>query len=198
MKRRKQEKEEEDEDEIVRGYEGFDTHAGDLGFSEEQWEGEWDENITEAETYFDAKEEARLAAEADATEGGEVEDIVESTELSEVMDEMPEHDLDAFLGEVGSRQHLSDADVELTASDASYREQIFELTGEDGVLPGQQVNVEAIVDNTVVGNEVRSTSSDFTIPDEEEPVGKVESESEPTSDKPASKRRGVRRRKKEE
>ena len=190
--------EEEDEDEIVRGHEGFDTHAGSLGFSEDQWEGEWDENISEAETYFDAKEEARLAAAAEAAEGGEAEDIVESTELSEVMDEMPEHDLDAFLGEVGTRQHLSDDDVELTASDASYREQIFELTGEDGVLPGQQVNVEAIVDNTVVGNEVRSTSSDFTIPDEEQPVAKPEPESEPAPDQPTSKRRGVRRRKKEE
>jgi len=190
--------EEDDEDEIVRGHEGFDTHAGALGFSEEQWEGEWDENITEAETYFDAKEEARLAAEAEVTEGGEAEDIVETTELSEVMEEMPEHDLDAFLGDVKSRQHLSDADVELTASDANYREQIFELTGEDGVLPGQQVNVEAMVDNTVVGNEVRSASSDFTIPDEGEPVEKSESESEPSSDKSTSKRRGVRRRKKEE
>ena len=190
--------EEEDEDEIVRGHEGFDTHAGALGFSEEQWEGEWDENITEAETYFDAKEEARLAAEAEATDGGEVEDIVETTELSEVMDEMPEHDLDSFLGDVESRQHLSDADVELTASDANYREQIFELTGEDGVMPGQQVNVEAMVDNTVVGNEVRSASSDFTIPDEGKPVEKSDSETESDSDKSTTKRRGVRRRKKEE
>jgi len=190
--------EEEDEDEIVRGHEGFDTHAGGLGFSEEQWEGEWDENITEAETYFDAKEEARLAAEVEATEGGEVEDIVETTELSEVMEEMPEHDLDAFLGDVESRKHISDADVELTASDANYREQIFELTGEDGVLPGQQANVEAMVDNTVVGNEVRSASSDFTIPIEGEPVEKSESEPEPDSDKSTPKRRGVRRRKKEE
>ena len=188
--------EEEDEDEIVRGYEGFDAQASDLGFSEEQWEGEWDENISEAETYFDTKEEARLAAEA--TEGEEAEDIVETTELSEVMEDMPQHDLDAFLGDVESRQHISDADVELTASDATYREQIFELTGEDGVLPGQQVNVEAIVDNTVVGNEVRSVSSDFTIPDGDEPVQENESESEPTSDKPTSKRRGIRRRKKEE
>ena len=139
-----------------------------------------------------------MAAEAEATEGEEAEDIVETTELSEVMEEMPEHDLDAFLGDVKSRQHLSDADVELTASDANYREQIFELTGEDGVLPGQQVNVEAMVDNTVVGNEVRSASSDFTIPDEGKPVEKSESEPESDSDKSTPKRRGVRRRKKEE
>ena len=190
--------EEEDEDEIVRGSEGFDKHAGSLGFKEEQWEGEWDENITEAEDYFDTQEEERLIAEA-GTEGDiEAEDIVESTELGEAMDEMPRHDLDSFLGDVESRRHLSDSDVELTASDASYREEIFELTGEDGVLPGQQVNVDAMIDNTVVGNEVRSASSDFTIPDEPESVTKIEPESEPTEEDSGSKRRGVRRRKKEE
>jgi RNA polymerase subunit RPABC4/transcription elongation factor Spt4 len=190
--------EEEDEDEIVRGYEGFDKHAGSLGFKEEQWEGEWDENITEAEAYFDAQEEERLITEAAADDEVEAEDTVTSTELGEAMDEMPRHDLDSFLGDVESRRHLSDSDVELTASDASFREDIFELTGEDGVLPGQQVNVDAMIDNTVVGNEVRSASSDFTIPDEPDSVTKSEPESESTEEDSGSKRRGVRRRKKEE
>ena len=190
--------EEEDEDEIVRGSEGFDKHAGSLGFKEEQWEGEWDENITEAEEYFDTQEEARLIAEAGPEGDIEAEDTVESTELGEAMDEMPRHDLDSFLGDIESRRHLSDSDVELTASDASYREEIFELTGEDGVLPGQQVNVDAMIDNTVVGNEVRSASSDFTIPDEPESVAKIDPESEPTEEDSGTKRRGVRRRKKEE
>jgi hypothetical protein len=111
---------------------------------------------------------------------------------------MPRRDLDSFLGDVESRRHLADADVELTASDANYREQIFELTGEDGVLPGEQVNVDSMVDNTVVGNEVRSASSDFTIPDETEPVTKIEPESESDDDKSTPKRRGIRRRKKDE
>ena len=190
--------EDDDDDEIVRGHEGFDTHAGDLGFSEDQWEGEWDENISEAEDYFDTKEEERLAAEVAATVDTETEDVVDTTKLSEAMDDMPEHDLDAFLGDVKSRRHLSDADVELTASDANYREQLFEMTGEDGVLPGEQVNVEAIVDNTVVGNEVRSASSDFTIPQEPEPVEDKEPEPASSDEKPSPKRRGIRRRKKEE
>ena len=107
---------EEDEDEIVRGYEGFDTHAGSLGFTEEQWEGEWDENISEAEEYFDTQEEERIAAEESLETDEEVEDTVVSTGLSEAMDEIPEHDLDAFLGDVKSRRHLSDEEVELTAS----------------------------------------------------------------------------------
>ena len=187
-----------DENEIVRGYEGYDKHASELGFNEEQLEGEWDENLTEAEKYFDSKDEERLAADVTASETGEVEDTVTSTKLGEVMDELPQHDLDAFLGDVESRRHLADADVELTASDANYREQIFELTGEDGVLPGQEVNVDAMVDNTVVGNEVRSASSDFTIQDGGEPVTNSEPESEPTTEEPAPKRRGIRRRKKDE
>ena len=188
--------EEEDEDEIVRGYEGFDTHAGSLGFSEEQWEGEWDENISEAEEYFDTQEEERIAAETETEEDAEESETVVSTGLSEAMDEIPEHDLDAFLGDVKSRRHLSDEEVELTASDAQYREKLFELTGEEGVLPGQQVNVEEMVDNTVVGNEVRTTSSDFTVSDDNPPVSK-ESESEP-EDTDQPKRRSVRRRKKQD
>ena len=189
----------EDDGEIVRGHEGFDKHAGSLGFNEDQWEGEWDENITEAEAYFDAKEVARLAVEEAATSVEvEADDSVTSTDLSEAMDEMPRHDLDSFLGDVESRRHLSDAEVELTASDASYREEIFELTGEEGVLPGEQVNVDAMVDNTVVGNEVRSASSDFTLPDEPDSVTKIEPESESSEEDTTSKRRGIRRRKKEE
>ena len=109
---------------------------------------------------------------------------------------MPEHDLDAFLGDVKSRRHLSDEEVELTASDAQYREKLFELTGEEGVLPGQEVDVEDIVDNTVVGNEVRSASSDFTVSDDDVPVTKEVEESQEESDAP--KRRSVRRRKKQD
>ena len=66
------------------------------------------------------------------------------------------------------------------------------------VLPGQEVNVEAMVDNTVVGNEVRSASSDFTILDETEPTPKPEPGPQPEESKDKPKRRGVRRRKKEE
>ena len=112
------------------------------------------------------------------------------------MDEIPEHDLDAFLGDVKSRRHLSDDEVELTASDAQYREKLFELTGEDGVLPGQQVNVEDIVDNTVVGNEVRTAISDFSVPDYDEQV--VDENEKSTEDSDRSKRRSVRRRKKQD
>ena len=80
-------------------------------------------------------------------------------------------DLDEMLGDKESRRHLQDQDVELSASDASIREDIFKITGEDGILPGQDVEVEFIPDNTVVGNELKDTKevTDFTVEDEDEP-----------------------------
>ncbi|MEE3082832.1 MAG: CARDB domain-containing protein, partial [Candidatus Thermoplasmatota archaeon] len=142
---------EEDFDEIVRGSESFEDQVSEMGFDEEQWEGEWDSKLDEAETYFDEQEAAKVAAEEEEMEAIEADDSVGETELSQVMDDLPSHDLDAFLGDVKSRRHVADEDVELSASDANYREQLFEMTGEDGVLPGESVNVEAMVDNTVVG-----------------------------------------------
>ena len=56
--------------------------------------------------------------------------------------------------------------------------------------------MEAIVDNTVVGNEVRSASSDFSVPEEDEPVAKETEDAPEETDAP--KRRGVRRRKKQD
>lgn len=196
-----EEEPEVDEDEIVRGHEGFDTHASDLGFEEEQWEGEWDENLGEAEAYFDAQEEARTEAEAEEEAAEGVADVVGTTQLTAAMDELPEHDLDAFLGGVDDRRHLTDEEVELSASDAHYRARLFEITGEDGVMPGDEVNIDSMVDNTVVGNELRKVSSDFTVPDDPTPVAapapEPESDPEPEAEEKPQKRRGVRRRKKD-
>ncbi len=188
---------EEDSDEIVRGSESFEEQVSEMGFDEEQWEGEWDSKLDEAESYFDTQEAERIAAEEAELETTDTDDSVGETELGQVMDEMPEHDLDAFLGDVKSRRHISDEDVELSASDAHYREKLFEMTGEEGVLPGESVNVDSIVDNTVVGNELRSVSSDFTV-GEDTPESVSETPSESDSSEDAPKRRGVRRRKKEE
>ena len=170
-----------------------------MGFDEEQWEGEWDSKLDEAESYFDTQESARIASEEVGLEEVDADDSVGETELAQVMDDMPSHDLDAFLGDVKSRRHLSDEEVELSASDAHYREKLFEMTGEEGVLPGESVNVDSIVDNTVVGNELRSVSSDFTVGDDtSKPVSETPPESDSDSVEDTPKRRGVRRRKKEE
>jgi hypothetical protein len=87
------------------------------------------------------------------------------------------------------------------------------MTGERGVMPGDEVNVDALIDSTVVGNEVRVSRSDFTIGDEPTPLGLTapeetteeapeeapEVDSEDASEaEPAPKRRAVRRRKKDE
>ena len=208
-----EEEPEVDENEIVRGSEGFDDHAAEMGFEEGQWEGEWEEGIGETEAFFDAKEDARVAGEDTLGEDGEVDDTIESTHLGKVMEDVAEHDLDAFLGGVDDRHHLADEEVELSASDAHYREHLFDITGERGVMPGDEVNVDALIDSTVVGNEVRVSRSDFTVGDEPTPLGLTapeetteeapeeapEVDSEDASEaEPAPKRRGVRRRKKDE
>jgi len=180
-----------------------------MGFDEDQWEGEWEDNISEAEAYFDGKEEqAQLVAETEVDAEDETGDIVESTRLRKAMDELPDHDLDAFLGEIGERRHLTDEQVELSASDAHYRGHLYDLIGERGVMPGEEVTVGTMVDTSIVGNEVRTASSDFTVKDEAlpepEPEPAPEPEPEPESDagedeaKEAPRRRGVRRRKKED
>ena len=184
-----------------------------MGFEEGQWEGEWEEGIGETEAFFDAKEDARVAGEDALGEDGEVDDTIESTHLGKVMEDVAEHDLDAFLGGVDDRRHLADEEVELSASDAHYREHLFDMTGERGVMPGDEVNVDALIDSTVVGNEVRVSRSDFTIGDEPTPLGLTapedtteeapeeapEVDSEDASEaEPAPKRRAVRRRKKDE
>jgi len=203
------EEDEFDEDEVVRGSDTFETHAGEMGFDEDQWEGEWEDNISEAEAYFDGKEEqAQLVAETEVDAEDETGDIVESTRLRKAMDELPDHDLDAFLGEIGERRHLTDEQVELSASDAHYRGHLYDLIGERGVMPGEEVTVGTMVDTSIVGNEVRTASSDFTVKDEAlpepEPEPAPEPEPEPESDagedeaKEAPRRRGVRRRKKED
>jgi len=204
-----EEEPEVDENEVVRGYADIGDLASGLGYDEDQLESEWDENLAEAEGHF---ESLQVAAAAEAERMAEIaeseEDFVVETHLSQVMDDLPEHDLDAFLGDVEKRRHLKDGEVELSASDAHYREHLFEMTGEEGVLPGQEVNVEMMVDSTVVGNEVRSATSDFTVKDDDplpapEPAPAPEPEPEPepepaAEDAPADKkprRRAARRRK---
>ena len=106
-----------------------------------------------------------------------------------------------------------DGDVELSASDANIREDIYKITGEDGILPGQEVEVEFIPDNTVVGNELKDTAevTDFSVEDDDslsyESVSKEssdesdlteeedeETESSDAEDTGSKRRRAVRRR----
>jgi len=219
------EDEESDDDEIVRGFENFDSTISGLGTGSDDWEDEWDESLEKAESHFegiDADQEAEQAREKAISETEE--DFVSSTHLSSHLDEMKGHDLDSFLGDVSKRTHLADDDVELTASDAKYRAQLYKMTGEDGVMPGDEVDAESLPDHSIVGNELASISSDFTVPLEPDTDVAVESEpaeqaatgaagevgeaaaedeeaaaksaqSDPKTSRGEGKRRGVRRRK---
>ena len=215
------EDEDEDDDEIVRGHQDFDSTTSGMGSGSADWEEEWDDSLEEAESHFegiDAEYDAVEALEKEISESKD--DFVAATHLSSHLDEMSKHDLDAFLGDVSKRTHLVDDEVELTASDAHYRSHLYDMTGEDGVMPGDKVNAESIPDHSIVGNELQTATSDFTVPGEPDTDVGVETtesteespaeespaeespaeESEETEDKKSEKnsegkRRGVRRRK---
>lgn len=202
---------EEDEDEIVRGYEDFDSTTSGMGSGSDDWEDEWDDRLEEAESHFEGIEAEHEAVEARDKEISESQDdFVAATHLSSHLDEMSRQDLDGFLGDVSKRTHLTDDDVELTASDAHYRAHLYDMTGEDGVMPGDKVIADSLPDHSIVGNEVMTATSDFTVPGEPDTDVAVET-AESTEESPAEestetedkepkkksqgKRRGVRRRK---
>ena len=159
---------EEDLDEVVLGTDNYGDAIQEMGYDEEQLESEWDEHLSEAEREIDEAIEEREKL-AELTEDEAEEELV-MTQMRQTH-EIHRVDLDEMLGDKESRRHLQDQDVELSASDASIREDIFKITGEDGILPGQDVEVEFIPDNTVVGNELKDTKevTDFTVEDEDEP-----------------------------
>ncbi len=174
--------EEDDQDEIVRGSEGYDDAISEFGYDADRLESEWDERLETAESEIDEAQAERERQE-ELTEEEEQEEFAPS----QLRESFEEHraDLDEIIGDKKKRRHLKDEEVEFSASDADIRKDIYELTGEEGILPGEQVNVEFIPDNTVVGNELKESSqvTDFTVVDTDDPVAKItESEEEPDSD----------------
>ena len=92
---------------------------------------------------------------------------------------------------------VKEDDSELSASDADIREQLFEITGEEGVLPGEKVQVGMqISDSSLAGNEVQEASMDFTIEEDDLPVSKldedIDDELTPKRNRP-NRRRPARR-----
>lgn len=184
---------EDDEDEVVLGSDQYDEAITEMGYDGDQLESEWDEHLTAAEDEIDAAIAEREKEELLSEE--ETEDEVVITQMRQ-MHEEDRQDLDDILDDKTKRRHLTDDQVKLSASDADIRADIFEITGEDGILPGQEVEVEFIPDNTVVGNELKQQKevTDFTVVDDDsspmlaEKVDKgeskkSESESESTSEK---------------
>ncbi len=199
--------EEEDEDRIVTGTQNFAETVKEFGFDEEHLEEEWDANIEAAEAEVEAAYDRRYADEIaleDMTEE-EVETYKSQvvTTLKSSRDESPDHDFEAILASKGELRSLAKEDGELSASDASIRERLFEITGEDGVLPGEKVTVGmTLTDSALAGNEVAEATTNFSFEDDDLPLSaSTKTADEQREDSKARKpvrRRSARQRKKEE
>jgi len=181
----------EDDDMIVSGTENFAETVKEFGYDEEQLEDDWDENIATAEAQI-AEIEQMYEAEFD-TEGLTPEEIEElesqvTTKLKSLK-EMSDSsvDLDEMLAAKGDLVAHKDDDSELSASDAEIRGRLYEITGEDGVMPGDEVHIGmGLSDSSIAGNEIEEVSSDFTVEDDDVPVARVEEDDElqPARQKP--------------
>jgi len=191
--------EEEDEDEIVLGSEDFGEQMENFGVSEDSIEDDWETGLEEAETQIRSIEEEY--AEEIAAIDSEDEEMV-TTSLQDQLE--AGRDIDSFLEKKGKRRALKDEDVELSASDANIRKDIFELTGEEGVLPGDKVVFEELSDPSAqVGSELElDKTSDFSSLSGEaghtEGISQKMEEEEADEENPQpKKRRSIRRRNKE-
>jgi len=161
---------EEDENEIVTGTENFAQAVKDFGYDEENLEDEWDQNIVSAEAEVEAAYDRRNAEEIERENMSEEEleayDNTVTTTLKG-MDELGNDgvDLDELLkakGDMISLKDEGDDGTELSASDAEIRGRLYELTGEDGIMPGDKVHVGMqLTDSSFAGNEVADTTADF-------------------------------------
>ena len=185
-----------DEDEVVTGTEDFDETVKEFGYDEEQFGDFWDENIATAEAEI-AEIEQSYEEEEVSTEGLTPEEIEEfGSQVTTRLKGLKEmsagvQDLDEMLASKGELVSHKDDGADLSASDAEIRGRIFELTGEDGVMPGDQVHIGlGISDSSLAGNEIEETSSDFTVEDEDTPIAKIKAtdELQPARQKPKRRR----------
>ena len=183
----------EDDDEIVRGAEDYGDAISEMGYAEDQLESHWDENLTAAEQEIDAAISDRDEDVELTDEESEDELVITSMRTAHEKDRV---DIDDIIGDKEGRRHIQDSDVELSASDADIRADIFDITGEDGILPGQKVEVELLPDNTVVGNVLKDKKevTDFSVEDGESPppakVSEIDDKSESKNKRRRPKRRG--------
>ena len=181
-----------DENEVVTGTEDFDETVKEFGYDEEQFGDFWDENIATAEAEI-AEIEQSYEEEEVSTEGLTPEEIEEfDSQVTTRLKGLKEmsagvQDLDEMLASKGELVSHKDDGADLSASDAEIRGRIFELTGEEGVMPGDQVHIGlGISDSSLAGNEIEETSSDFTVEDEDNPIAKIKAtdELQPARQKP--------------
>ena len=184
--------EEEDENEIVTGTEDFASTVQEFGYDEDQLEQDWDENLKIAEEEVEAAYDRRHAEEL-ALEGLTDEEIEEyknqvTTTLKSAKDAAKSGGINELLEGRELQAHLDDG-KELSASDAGIREQIFQVTGEEGVLPGEKVDVGmSVTDNSLAGNEVNESTADFNFEDDDTPLSaSTKSDAEVAASRDASK-----------
>ena len=183
----------EDEDEIVSGTENFAETVKEFGYDEEQLEDDWDEKFAKAEAEIAELEQSY--EELGSTDGLTPEEIEElesqvTTKLRS-MKQLGEqsNNIDEMLAGKGDLISHKDDGSELSASDAEIRGRLYEITGEEGIMPGDEVKVGmSLSDVALAGNEIEETSSDFTF-DDDQPIAKLDDKDELTTKRQQPKRR---------
>jgi len=188
------EEEEIDEDAIVTGTADFDQAITEFGYDAEQLESEWDEKLATAEAEVEAAYDKRMAAIVEDDPEDEEAELRTAPTLKKPEEMGPEHNIDEFLSEKGElRSHKDDGSDDLSASDADIRGRLYELTGEEGVMPGDEVQIGmGIVDKSLAGNELPEEATDFSFKDE--PLQpSIETVIEAEDKRPVAKRRAPKR-----
>ena len=184
---------EEDEDEIVSGTENFAETVKEFGYDEEQLEEDWDEKFAKAEAEIAELEQSyeELGSTDDLTPE-EIEELESQvTTKLRSMKQLGEqsNNIDEMLAGKGDLISHKDDGSELSASDAEIRGRLYEITGEEGIMPGDEVNVGmSLSDGALAGNEIEETSSDFTF-DDDQPIAKLENKDELSPKRQQPKRR---------
>ena len=184
---------EEDEDEIVSGTENFAETVKEFGYDEEQLEEDWDEKFAKAEAEIAELEQSyeELGSTDDLTPE-EIEELESQvTTKLRSMRQLGEqsNNIDEMLAAKGDLISHKDDGSELSASDAEIRGRLYEITGEEGIMPGDEVNVGmSLSDGALAGNEIEETSSDFTF-DDDQPIAKLEDKDELSPKRQQPKRR---------
>jgi len=174
------------------GYEGFDEAVKEFGYDADDLEEHWDENIAKAEAEVEAAYDRRMAEEEVELDDEEALSTVTTT-LKSIDETFEGHDIDAILEDKDIKAHTDDGS-ELTASDADIRGKLYEITGEEGVMPGDEVHIGmGIQDRSLAGNVLPEDAMDFSFDEEADEVNPVAAAAAENK-----RRRGVRRRSKQE
>ena len=147
------------------GYEGFDEAVKEFGYDADDLEEHWDENIAKAEAEVEAAYDRRMADEETEMDDEEALATVTTT-LKSIEETFEGHDIDAILKDKQIKAHEDDGS-ELSASDADIRGKLYEITGEDGVMPGDEVQIGmGIQDRSLAGNVLPEDAMDFSFDDD--------------------------------